>query len=102
LKQALQDNQAQLRKYEWVETTIVSLKGEEKDRKQECAYYGVDGGAVVRCILATQMSPRRHSRTNASRGVKKAAGMTCIAGSAAVFLLGRIPLGCTFGRRARH
>ena len=43
LKQALQDNQAQLRKYEWVETTIVSLKGEEKDRKQERAYYGVDG-----------------------------------------------------------
>jgi hypothetical protein len=43
LKQALQDNQAQLRKYEWVETTIVNLKGEEKDRKQERAYYGVDG-----------------------------------------------------------
>jgi hypothetical protein len=43
LKQALQQNQAQLRKYEWVETTIVSLKGEEKDRKQQRCYYGADG-----------------------------------------------------------
>jgi hypothetical protein len=43
LKQALQHNQAQLRKYEWVETTIVNLKGEEKDRKQQRCYYDVDG-----------------------------------------------------------
>jgi hypothetical protein len=43
LKQSLQENQARLRKFEWVETTIVSLKGEEKDRKQERCYYGADG-----------------------------------------------------------
>jgi hypothetical protein len=43
LKQSLQHSQAQLRKYEWVETTIVSLKGDEKSRKQNRCYYGVDG-----------------------------------------------------------
>ena len=43
LKQSMQQSQAQLRKYEWVETTIVSLKGAEKDRKQQRCYYGSDG-----------------------------------------------------------
>jgi hypothetical protein len=43
LKQSLQDNQARLRRYEWVETTIISLKGEEKARKQQRCYYGADG-----------------------------------------------------------
>jgi hypothetical protein len=43
LKQSLQASQARLRKYEWIETTIISLKGEEKSRKQQRCYYGADG-----------------------------------------------------------
>jgi 23S rRNA pseudoU1915 N3-methylase RlmH len=43
LKQSLAENQARLRKYEWIETTIISLKGEEKARKQMRCYYGADG-----------------------------------------------------------
>jgi hypothetical protein len=43
LKKNMAQSQAQLRKYEWVETTIVSHKGEEKSRKQERCYYGADG-----------------------------------------------------------
>jgi hypothetical protein len=43
LKQWLQASQAQLRSYEWVETTAISVKGEEKSRKQNTCYYGVDG-----------------------------------------------------------
>jgi hypothetical protein len=43
LKQSLQEGQAKLRQYEWVETTIISLKGEEKARKQQRCYYGADG-----------------------------------------------------------
>ena len=34
LKKSLQDSQQRLRRYEWVETTVISLKGEEKARKQ--------------------------------------------------------------------
>jgi hypothetical protein len=43
LKKSMAQSQAQLRKYEWVETTIISHKGEEKSRKQERCYYGADG-----------------------------------------------------------
>jgi hypothetical protein len=43
LKQSLQENQKRLRRYEWIETTTVSLKGEEKSKKQQHCYYGADG-----------------------------------------------------------
>jgi hypothetical protein len=43
LKKSLQEGMAKTRQYEWVETTIISLKGEEKSRKQNRCYYGADG-----------------------------------------------------------
>jgi hypothetical protein len=43
LKQSLADSQKRLHKYEWIETTIISLKGEEKARSQKRCYYGADG-----------------------------------------------------------
>ena len=43
LKASLAASQAVLKQYEWVETTVVSLKGEEKSRQQERCYYGADG-----------------------------------------------------------
>ncbi len=43
LKTSLQQGLAKARQYEWVETTIISLKGEEKARKQNRCYYGADG-----------------------------------------------------------
>ncbi len=43
LKQTMQQGMAAARKYEWVETTIISLKGEEKSKKQNRCYYGADG-----------------------------------------------------------
>jgi hypothetical protein len=43
LKQNLAEGQKKLRQYEWIETTAISLKGEEKSRKQQRAYYGADG-----------------------------------------------------------
>ena len=33
LKQNLAESQKRLRQYEWIETTAISLKGEEKSRK---------------------------------------------------------------------
>jgi hypothetical protein len=44
LKATMAASQAVLKQYEWIETTVVSLKGEEKSRKQERCYYGADGG----------------------------------------------------------
>jgi len=43
LKQSMQESQTRLRQYEWIETTIISLKGEEKGRTQKRCYYGADG-----------------------------------------------------------
>jgi len=43
LKASLAQSQKQLRQYEWMETTVLSLKGEEKSRKQQRVYYGADG-----------------------------------------------------------
>jgi hypothetical protein len=43
LKTNLVASQVALRQYEWIETTVVSLKGEEKSRKAQRCYYGADG-----------------------------------------------------------
>ena len=43
LKQSMQESQTRIRQYEWTETTIMSLKGEEKGRTQKRCYYGADG-----------------------------------------------------------
>ncbi len=43
IKQSLQASNAALRQYEWIETTAVSMKGEEKSRTQARCYYGADG-----------------------------------------------------------
>jgi hypothetical protein len=43
LKKSIEQGQKLIRNYEWVETTIISLKGEEKARKQNRCYYGADG-----------------------------------------------------------
>ena len=44
LKATIADSQTRLKQYQWVETTVVLLKGEEKSRKQQQCYYGADGG----------------------------------------------------------
>jgi hypothetical protein len=43
LRQAMQAGQARIRQYEWIETTTIALKGEEKGRTQKRCYYGADG-----------------------------------------------------------
>lgn len=55
LKASLAASQAILKHYEWVETTVVSLKGEEKSRKQERCYHGADG--KVQKVLLSQSAP---------------------------------------------
>jgi len=53
LKATLAASQAVLRQYEWIETTVVSLKGEEKSRKQERCYHGADGGVMKVEVTST-------------------------------------------------
>jgi hypothetical protein len=43
LKQNVARDQQSIRQYEWIETRVISLKGEEKSRLQQRCYYGADG-----------------------------------------------------------
>lgn len=65
LKTNLQESQKRLRTYQWIETTAISLKGEEKSRKQQQVYYGADGK-----LTKTPMggAPQPQQQQQASRG----------------------------------
>ena len=43
LKQSLEKDMAALRKYEWIETTVITYKGDEKSSTEKRCYYGADG-----------------------------------------------------------
>ncbi len=43
LKESVARDQQTIRQYEWIETTVISLKGEEKSREQKQCYYGAEG-----------------------------------------------------------
>jgi hypothetical protein len=46
IKTNLAESKEKLKKYQWIETTTIFLKGEQKSVKQEQCYYGVDGKLV--------------------------------------------------------
>lgn len=60
LKATLAASQAALRQYEWIETTVVSLKGEEKSRQQNRCYHGADG--AVQKVPVTSPPPPEKKR----------------------------------------
>lgn len=66
LKQAVKQSLAGLRKYEWIETTTVSLKGEVKSQKQNRCYYGADG-KVQKIPLGETAPPQEQSRGRRGR-----------------------------------
>lgn len=67
VKESLQKSMAALRQYQWVETTAVSMKGEEKSRDQKNCYYGADG-KVQKTPVAAAPAPAKDDKR--SRGVK--------------------------------
>jgi hypothetical protein len=60
IKASLGKSQASLRSYEWIETTVISLKGEEKSRTVHRCYYGADG--VVQKVEVSAPPPEESSR----------------------------------------
>jgi hypothetical protein len=61
LKANLAASQAALRQYEWIETTVVSLKGEEKSRQQNRCYHGADG-ALQKVPVTAPPAPAKKKR----------------------------------------
>lgn len=60
LKQSLAESQQLLRQYEWIETTAISLNGEEKSRQQKRCYYGADG--VLQKVPVSASAPEERKR----------------------------------------
>ena len=67
LKQNLAESKTRLRQYEWIETTAISLKGEEKSRKQQRVYYGADG-TLVKVPLGPAPAPAPPPQASGRRG----------------------------------
>lgn len=65
-KQAVQQSMAGLRKYEWIETTTVSLKGEVKSQKQNRCYYGADG--KIQKVPIGEAAPPQEQSSGRRRG----------------------------------
>ncbi len=63
VKKSFMESQATLRKYEWNETTVVSMKDEEKSRKVNRCYYGAEGKLQKVPVTATpEAKPSRGLR----------------------------------------
>jgi hypothetical protein len=60
IKQSLGESQQLLRQYEWIETTAISLNGEEKSRQQNRCYYGADG--VLQKVPVASAAPESKKR----------------------------------------
>jgi hypothetical protein len=69
LKESLQRSQSLLRQYQWIETTAIAVKGEEKSRTQKSCYYGVDGKVQKVDVAAPPPPPEGRRRP---RGIRAA------------------------------
>src|SRR5579872_6762400 len=60
LKQSVARDQQSIRQYEWIETTVISLKGEEKSRQQKQCYYGAEGSLQKVPVSASSPPAKKH------------------------------------------
>lgn len=67
LKESVARNQASLRQYSWVETTVISLKGEVKKQQQKQCSYGADG-KVQKTLMPGQEQQAPPQQSGGRRG----------------------------------
>jgi len=58
IKQWLAQSKAQMKSYQWIETTVIAIKGEEKSTKVNSCYYDVTG-AVQKVPLSATPPPAK-------------------------------------------
>ena len=68
LKESLERSLQQIKQYEWTETTIVLVNGEEKSHKQYLNHYGPDG-TIQKTVV--EASPEKQQRGLRGRIVEK-------------------------------
>jgi hypothetical protein len=59
LKANLAASQALLKPYEWMETTVISLKGDEKSRQMNRCYHGADGKVQKVPVTTPAPAPKK-------------------------------------------
>jgi len=74
IKQSLQKSAAALRSYEWIETTTVKIKGEEKSKQENRCYYGADGKQEKVPVEGQAQEPEKKKRGIRGRVVEKKTG----------------------------
>jgi hypothetical protein len=62
VKQSLEQSMVALRQYQWIETTVVSMKGEEKSRTQQNCVYGADGKVVKTPLVAAAQDEEKKKK----------------------------------------
>jgi hypothetical protein len=100
LNSLVADSQAALRHYEWIETTIVTLHGEVRSRKQERCYYGPDGTLKKADVYSSgfpRAAPREAGRTD-----REPKDLTEAMQNAPGLVKSYIPLDPTDMQAARH
>ena len=68
LKQTVARDRQSIRQYEWIETTVITLKGEEKSREQKQCYYGAEGSLQK---VPVSESPQEKKRGLRGRIIEK-------------------------------
>lgn len=90
LKESVAHDQQSIRTYEWIETTVISLKGEEKVRQQKQCYYGADG--VLQKVTVDASPPPDKKRGIRGRVIaKKTAELTDYMKSAVALVKTYVP-----------
>src|SRR5512136_3094530 len=59
IKASLAQSREALKSYEWIETTVTTVKGEEKYRAEYKCYYGADGKLHKVVIIAPPEPPKK-------------------------------------------
>ena len=74
LKQALAQNKAALKQYTWIETTDISLKGEDKKQERKQCVYASDGSVTKTPLPDASAPAQQQEPSSRKRGgaVKKA------------------------------
>jgi hypothetical protein len=100
LSSLLADSRSALRHYEWIETTIVTLHGEVRLRKQERCYFGRDGALKKDDVYLSGLSkaePRESGQVDA-----RLTDVTQAVRNALSLVKSYIPLNPTTIQAARH
>lgn len=71
LKANLAASQAILKQYEWIETTAVALRGDEKSRQQNRCYHGADGKVQKVPVVAPPPEDKRRGLRGRIAAAKK-------------------------------